>query len=109
MKVNICGVNHTIEYKNDDFQIDDTKFGFIDYSKAKIVINNDITEDLKKETLCHEIVHGILFHIGRQDLSNDENLVQALANAINQSFTVNYYIDDKEMGSVSLVNINEQK
>lgn len=50
--------------------------------------NADLRLIRKQETLCHEIVHGILVHIGRQDLSNDETLVQALGNAINQSFVV---------------------
>ena len=86
--VNICGIPHNVIYEKDRFQIDDIKFGYIDYANAKIYINEDIAEQLKIETLCHEIIHGILFHIGEQEMSEDENLVQALANAIYQSFDI---------------------
>lgn len=34
------------------------------------------------------MMHGILFHIGREDLSNDETLVQSLGNAISQAFEI---------------------
>ena len=86
--VNICGIPHNVIYEKDRFQIDDIKFGYIDYANAKIYINEDIAEQLKIETLCHEIIHGILFHIGKQEMSEDENFVQALANAIYQSFDI---------------------
>ena len=88
IKVNICGILHDVIYEKDRFQIDDIKFGYVDYANAKIYINEEITEQLQRETLCHEIIHGILFHIGKQEMSEDENLVQALANAIYQSFDI---------------------
>ena len=87
MKVNICGIPHTVKYVKDIFDYD-THFGQINYKEAEILINEDATDEIKKEVLCHEIVHGILIHIGRNDLSNDETLVQALGNAINQAFVV---------------------
>ena len=52
-------------------------------------ITLNVTEEGKKETLCHEMVHGMLIHLGYQELSNDEQFVQAFGNAIYQSFTVN--------------------
>ena len=65
-------------------------FGYIDYGSATITINEKISEEQKIETLCHEIIHGIFFHIGREDLSENEQLVQALGNAIYQSFDIKY-------------------
>ena len=111
--VNICGIPHDVIYEKDRFQIDDIKFGYIDYANAKIYINEDIAEQLKIETLCHEIIHGILFHIGKQEMSEDENLVQALANAINQSFDIResgkwISIDGKGM-TIGTGALNEQK
>lgn len=88
MKVNICGIPHTVVEKEDSFDALAKNFGQINYDKAEIVINKDSHPYIKQETLCHEIVHGILVHIGRQDLSNDETFVQALGNAINQTFSV---------------------
>ena len=58
------------------------------YKENEIRINEDMSENQKKETLCHEMVHGILIHLGFDDLSNNEQLVQALGNAIYQGFEI---------------------
>lgn len=84
--INICGVPHTITECDDKFNVD-THFGMIDYAGCEIRINKGLTRAAKRETLCHEVLHGILIHIGRDDLSTDETFVQSLANAIYQSFT----------------------
>lgn len=44
--------------------------------------------ELIEETLSHEIVHGILVHTGYQEYTGDEKFVQALANAIYQTFAI---------------------
>lgn len=85
MTVNICGITHRVIEKEDSFNAD-THFGMIDYAKAEIFINKDLPQDLKDETLCHEITHGILVHIGRSDLAGDETFVQSLGNALYQTF-----------------------
>lgn len=95
MKVNICGVPHKIVEVTDTFDID-CHFGQIDYKKCEIKINKDMTKENKKETLCHEMVHGIFVHLGFNDLANDETLVQALGNAIYQSFDIKF-TDKKEV------------
>lgn len=87
MTVNICGVPHVVLEKEDNFDTD-SHFGQIDYNKAEISINKNMPNALKQETLCHEMLHGMLIHIGRQDLSGDETLVQALGNAIYQGFVI---------------------
>lgn len=87
MKVNICGIPHTVIEKDDTLSLD-THLGLINYAKAEISINKDMPKELKEETLCHEIVHGILIHIGRSEMSEDEIFVQSLANAIYQTFEI---------------------
>ena len=87
MIVNICGILHEVVEKADNFNVD-THFGQIDHVKAEISINKDMAERVKIETICHEMVHGILLHIGRLDLNGDEVFVQALSNAIFQGFTI---------------------
>lgn len=87
MVINICGIPHTVIEKDDNLSLD-THLGLIDYAKAEIYINKDMPEELKKETLCHEIVHGMLMHIGRNDLTEDETFVQSLGNAIFQTFDI---------------------
>lgn len=83
--VNICGIPHTVKLCEDLFDTD-CHLGQIDYKKCEIKINKDATEEMQKQTLIHEMVHGIFVQIGRNDLTTDETLVQSLAMAINQSF-----------------------
>ena len=87
MKVNICGVIHNVVELEDNFTID-TNFGQIDHLKNEIKINQDMSDDNKKETICHEMVHGIFVHLGYNSYAQDEQLVQALANAIYQGFEI---------------------
>lgn len=42
----------------------------------------------KEETICHEMLHGMLVHLGFDELSQNEQLVQSLANAIYQGFMI---------------------
>lgn len=84
--VNICGIPHKVIYAKDNFNTD-LHLGEIKYDKAEIRINADVDKGLQREAECHEIAHGILVHIGRSDLSNDETFVTALGNALMQSFT----------------------
>jgi ssRNA-specific RNase YbeY (16S rRNA maturation enzyme) len=95
MKVNICGLPHLIVFKEDTFNID-THFGQIDYARCLINVNKDLSEESKKETICHEMVHGMLVHIGYDDLAQDEQFVQALGNAIYQGFDIKYIREVEE-------------
>ena len=87
MKVNICGIPHKVIYCKDEFNTD-THYGQIDYGKSVIKISEDISKEQQDETLCHEILHGILVHIGKAQLSQDVGFVTCLSNAIYQSFEV---------------------
>lgn len=53
-----------------------------------IVKENNLPKDAMEETLVHEILHGIFVHLGYDDEASNEQFVQALANAINQTFTL---------------------
>lgn len=94
MKVNICGIEHNVIECKDKFDVD-CHLGMIDYKKCEIRINKESNAQVKKEVICHEMMHGILFHIGYTDLSNDEQFVQAVANAINQGFDIKRWKNDK--------------
>lgn len=87
MIVNICGIPHKIVECEDKFDTD-CHFGQIDYKTCEIRINKDISDESKKETLCHEVLHGMLIHLGYQELSQDEQFIQALGNAIYQGFEI---------------------
>lgn len=87
MKVNICGIMHKVIECEDNFDID-THFGQIDFRKAIIKINKDLDDQVKKESICHEILHGILVHLGYDDLSGDEKFVNAVSNGICQAVSI---------------------
>lgn len=87
MTLYICGIMHKV-VEVDDYFYDDTYFGDIDYKNAVIKISKNMNIDIKKETLCHEILRVMLTHLGYDSLSDDEQLVNALGNAISQSFEV---------------------
>lgn len=86
-KVFICGIPHTIKLCEDNFN-SDTHFGQINYAKCEIRINKDMPEEIQRQTLCHEMLHGMLVLLGYNDLTNDEQFVQALSMSINQSFMI---------------------
>ena len=87
MKVNICGITHKVIECGDNFNID-THFGQIDFCKAIIKINKDLDDQVKKESICHEVLHGILVHLGYDELSSDERFVNAVSNGIFQAFSI---------------------
>lgn len=87
MIVNICGIPHKIIECEDKFDVD-AHFGQIDYKSCEIRINKDMSKEAKEETIIHEMVHGILVHLGYSEQSQDETFVQGLANAIYQGFDI---------------------
>lgn len=86
-KVNICGIQHTVSLCEDNFDTD-LHLGQIKYADAEIRINKNATEAMQMQALFHEMLHGMLIQIGRNEESNDECFVQSLSNAMYQSFTV---------------------
>lgn len=95
MKVNICGIPHEVIKVKDDFTASANHLGEIRYLECKIYINDKLPKELEKETICHEMVHGILVHIGKQEMADNEEFVQALANAITQGFEVKEIKDEQ--------------
>ena len=88
MIVNICGIPHKVIECEDNFNGVDTHFGQIDYKDCEIRINKNMSQESKDETLCHEMLHGIFVHLGYNNYAQDEQLVQALGNAIYQGFNI---------------------
>lgn len=88
LTVNVCGIPHRVIEYDDNFEASSFQFGMIDFGQCEIRINKNMTEANKKETICHEIIHGILVHLGYNSMSSDEQFVQALGNAIYQAFEI---------------------
>ena len=91
MNVYICGIPHeVVEVEESVFAGSDLNLGQINFNKCQIYINKNIPPQLKDLTLCHEMVHGILTHIGRDDLSTDEWLVTSIGNALYQTLGLSW-------------------
>lgn len=56
--------------------------GQIEYVEQKIKIDKSISEDMKKEVLLHEILHGILEKLGYTEINEDEQKVQSIASTM---------------------------
>lgn len=91
MKVTICGIPYEVESVP---VIDEASEGIVQgeihYSKAEIIIKHGLPSQLKEEVIIHEMVHGILHHIGEAELRDNEDFVQRLTNGIyNSSLQLN--------------------
>ena len=90
MRVNICGIPHEVDFVDDTFAGQDSNFDLITYSECRIRINKNMPKDIQRRTIIHEMVHGMLLHIGREDLTQNETFVQTLAIAIDEGFEIKY-------------------
>lgn len=62
--------------------------GLWDMKNKKITLVKDKTSQGYKEAVyLHEVVHCILDHIGKEDLSKDEDFVDTFAQALHQILT----------------------
>lgn len=87
MNINICGIPHEIqEVPVIDEELEGITQGKILFSKAKILLKQDLPNELKESVLFHEVLHGILMLTGYSELSGDETFVQCLSNAMYQMF-----------------------
>lgn len=83
MQVEILGVNYEIK-EVDIIDENPNILGQIVYQKQEIQIKKSLLKDMKNSTIIHEIVHGILFHSGKQELNEKEDLVESLSSSIYQ-------------------------
>ena len=83
MQVEILGVDYEIK-ELDIIDENPNVLGQIVYQKQEIQIKKSLLKDMKNSTIIHEIVHGILFHSGKQELNEKEDLVESLSSSIYQ-------------------------
>lgn len=72
MQVEILGVDYEIK-ELDIIDENPNVLGQIVYQKQEIQIKKSLLKDMKNSTIIHEIVHGILFHSGKQELNEKED------------------------------------
>jgi len=76
--VNIFGIPYKVErvpYIDREYYI----VGKIKHESQKILILDSLSEELAEQTLLHEVIHGILMQLRRNEEHDDEPLVQGLA------------------------------
>lgn len=94
--IKICGIPYEIIEKECIESSSGRCLGLITYDEGTIEIRKGQQPDYYRQTLIHEVVHGMLVMIGRNDLSEDETFVQSLALAISQTFELKIEEGDKE-------------
>lgn len=94
--IKICGIPYKIIEKECIESSSGRCLGLITYDEGTIEIRKGQQPDYYKQTLIHEVVHGMLVMIGRNDLSEDETFVQSLALAISQTFELNIKTSEED-------------
>jgi hypothetical protein len=89
-KFKIFGHEINVELSNDLHAKNDI-WGEARYRENKIVIDNNIIEDLKEQTFLHELVHLILNYIDEKELRDNEKFVDLFSNILYQNFETMEY------------------
>ena len=87
-EVKICGIPHRVVLCKDSFDNSALHLGYIKFADAEIRINESASAEMQKQTLFHEMLHGMLVLIGRTEEGNDEQFVQSLSLAMFNSFEI---------------------
>lgn len=82
--IDILGITYTIKYVDDQFQTSTCHFGEVDNKKCEIKIANDQTDEQKKATLIHEVLHALHFMLGYEETIYNEQYITAMATALYQ-------------------------
>lgn len=84
-QINILGQQYTVN-EVECVNKDEPEKGRIDFFTHEIRIDRSMPEDLKKQTLLHEVLHAICDALGMYDLGGDEQAIQSLATALYSLF-----------------------
>lgn len=88
-RINVSGIDYEIVYQQSPVDNGQLVWGYTDYEHAKIVISSDLSGQKQRQTLIHELVHVAIHEAGRDDLANDETLVNPLGNVLFSMITLN--------------------
>lgn len=79
----VCGVKYSIEYLTDEQDKDLIKAnGYCDTVRKRIVVDKAIDNDIRVDTLRHELIHAFLWECGMEKWSYNEMLVEFLHNQL---------------------------
>lgn len=81
--VKICGIEYAIVFcdqiENVSEDANEQVLGNIRFSDGLIQIRNEMSKDVTRQTLVHEILHGVFQHLG---IEQQETQIDTLATAI---------------------------
>lgn len=58
--------------------------GLCNNQEAKITILKGLSKDVKEQTFCHELVHAIMFSMGKPSEAHDEVFVDGFGTFLHQ-------------------------
>ena len=87
-KIKIGNLNYDIKL----LDLEDKKLGESNHKYQWIKLHPDLKQESKEETLIHEVIHQILDDSGYFEESDNEKLVNILANGIYQVFRDNEFL-----------------
>lgn len=90
----IGGIPFALSYSDNMERDEGVCLGETIHSECTITLKKDMPSELERVTLIHEMLHAMFVLIGRNDLSDDEQLVQSLALCIQN--TPSWKIDTSE-------------
>lgn len=87
MKIKIGGIAYSIwEDINIHAQNGDRLMGEINYAHKIITLDSNLNRDMKRVTLLHELLHGIINHAGGK---HNEGQIDMVSNGLYQIFKEN--------------------
>lgn len=87
-KVKISGIDYIVDVAEHQEVEEGMLMGQIIYHEGRIYLNEVLNDQLKESTLLHEIVHGILYHMG-SEMNDNEEFVEGFSSGLYQVFRDN--------------------
>jgi len=76
-EIDILGLTYMIEE-----QAEYHSYGQVNHDKQVITIDKGISDERKRLTLLHEILHAVLHQVGEPDMANNEDFVHRLSTGL---------------------------
>ena len=100
-KIKIGGMEYQVKEVKFGESNSDVTLGECHFETADILINENLSDSRKEQTLFHEMVHAMLFEAGSVEYDNEE-LVNQLGLIMYQVFKDNDFKSEKQQTKVNL-------
>lgn len=100
-KIKIGGMEYQVKEVKFGESNGDVTLGECHFETADILINENLSDNRKEQTLFHEMVHAMLFEAGSAEYDNEE-IVNQLGLIMYQVFKDNEFNQEKQETEVNL-------